>query len=63
MGLTVTGVQVNYNDQSQIDLDIVSKKHPNIKASSIVKGVEDNAKYQGIGGSDQTNWDIPVVIM
>lgn len=63
LGLTVTGVQVNYSDQSQIDLDIASKKHPNIKASSIVKGIEDNAKYQGIGGSDQTNWDIPVVIM
>jgi hypothetical protein len=63
MGLTVTGVKVNYSDQSQIDLDILSKKHPNLDATNILKGIEDNANYQGIGGSGQTNWDIPVFIM
>jgi hypothetical protein len=61
MGLTVTGVQVNYSYQSKIDLEVVSKKHPNIKVSSIIKGIEENARYQGIGGGDQTNWDIPAV--
>ncbi|KTF09778.1 hypothetical protein ATS76_11120 [Pseudoalteromonas sp. 10-33] len=63
MGLTVTGVKVNYSDQSQVDLDIVSKKYPALDAKNIIKGVEDNANYQGIGGTDQTNWDIPIIIM
>lgn len=63
MGLTVTGVEVNYRDQSKIDLDIVSKKYPALDAKNIIKGVEDNANHRGIGGSDQTNWDIPVIIM
>ncbi|WP_163936990.1 hypothetical protein [Paraferrimonas sp. SM1919] len=60
MGLTVTGVEVNYSDQSQIDLDIVSKKYPNLDAKSIIKGVKDDAVYLGLGGSNRTSWNIPL---
>lgn len=63
MGLTVTGVTVNYSDQSQIDLDVVSKKYPAIEAKDIIKGIKDNANYQGIGGTDKTKWDIPLFVM
>lgn len=62
-GLTVTGVKVNYSDQFKIDTEIIIKKYPNIDFSQIDKGIIDNAKYLGIGGDSNTNWDIPILIM
>jgi hypothetical protein len=63
LGLTVTGVKVNYSDQFKIDTGIIINKYPNIELSQIDKGIIDNAKYLGIGGNSSTNWDIPIVIM
>jgi hypothetical protein len=63
MGLTVTGVEVNYSDQSKIDLDILLRKQPRIKVEDITFGIERNADYKDLGGGGRTNWDIPIVVM
>lgn len=63
MGLTVTGVEVLYSEQSEIDLDILLRKHPGITAEDIIWGIERNAKYNDLGGGGRTNWDIPIVVM
>ncbi|MDX1539096.1 hypothetical protein [Arsukibacterium sp.] len=63
MGLTVTGVEVRYSDQSKIDLDILLRKQPRIKVEDITFGIERNADYKDLGGGGRTNWDIPLVVM
>ena len=62
LGLTVTGVDVNYTDQSEIDLDVLFKKFPNIKREQVIKGIKEGATYSGIGGSSQTSWNIPIFL-
>lgn len=63
MGLTVTGVEVRYSEQSEIDLDILLRKHPRIRVEDITFGIERNADYNDLGGGGRTNWDIPIVVM
>lgn len=62
LGFTITGVDVNYSDQSEVDLDILMKKLPNIKKEQIIKGIKEGAIYSGIGGSSQANWNIPIIL-
>ncbi|HEY6382939.1 MAG TPA: hypothetical protein VIY07_14175 [Pseudolabrys sp.] len=62
MGLTVTGVQVDYVDRAERDLPLLSKKYPTLAAAGIDVGLERGAAYEQLGGPHATTITIPVPI-
>ncbi|MBQ4810143.1 hypothetical protein J8M20_02300 [Pseudoalteromonas luteoviolacea] len=63
LGLTVTGVEVNYTEQSNIDLEVLKRRFPNINVSDVIMGIKPSFSMEGIGGENSTSWNMPMVIM
>ena len=63
LGLTVTGVRVDYLDNFQEDISVMAKNYPNLRKENILMGIVQNTTVEGIGGNSGTSWDIPIVVL
>lgn len=63
MGLTVTGVRVNFEDRYSEDIAALNGKYPNLNETKVYMGLEPNTNKQDLGGSSSTRWDMPPVFI
>ena len=63
MGLTVTGVKVDFQEKYSEDVAVLRQKYPNLKLTDIYMGLESNLLKNDIGGESSTYWDMPPVFI
>lgn len=63
LGLTVTGVKVDFQDKYAEDVAVLRKKYPNLERTDIYMGLESNLLKNDIGGESSTYWDMPAVFI
>ena len=63
LGLTVTGVSVTYSSKFERDKDVLTKKYPYVLNENIILGVFPDTIIEGLGGSGETSWDLPIVVL
>lgn len=63
MGLTVTGVRVDYEDRFDEDLLVLREKYPYLIDSDIFMGLEQGLVKKDIGGSSSVVLDTPPILI
>jgi hypothetical protein len=63
MGLTVTGVNVNFEDRYKEDIAVLRKKYPKLGNTEIYMGIEPGLIKESLGGTSSTSWNMPPVFV
>ena len=63
IGLTVTGVNVNFEDRYGDDIKILKQKYPNLDDIPIYRGLKEGLVKKDIGGSSSASWDMVPVFL
>ena len=59
MGLTVTGVNVDFKESYSEDVGILRQKYLGLEHAEIYMGLESNLLKKDIGGESSTHWTMP----
>ncbi len=63
MGLTVTGVQVDFTESYESDSKVLRQRYPGLANTDIFMGVEPGYVKKDIGGNSSVYWDMPSVYL
>lgn len=63
MGLTVTGVSVDFQEMYSEDVEVLRQKYPNLAETDIYLGLESGFHENDIGGRSSTSWDMPPILI
>ena len=63
MGLTVTGVRVDFQEKYSEDVAVLRQKYPNLEQTDIYMGLERNFHKNDVGGQSSVYFDMPPVFI
>lgn len=63
MGLTVTGVRVDFQEMYSDDIAVLNIKYPNLNKTEVFMGLESNLVKKDVGGVSAARFDMPPVFI
>ncbi|WP_075187549.1 hypothetical protein [Teredinibacter haidensis] len=63
IGLTVTGVKVDFEEKYSQDIAVLREKYPNLGSTEIFMGLEPEFTKNDVGGTSSARWEMPPVFI